>query len=58
MKDFGEIFKLGQGYFHPRGNQITRDEFLLDVRQMRLPFQEYESCKYTLIAMFGLKTSN
>ena len=38
MKEFGEIFNLGQGYFNPRGASLSRDDFMEDVRNMQLDF--------------------
>lgn len=58
MKDFADIFGLGSGFFNPRGNLLTREDFMQDVGTMRIPFTEYEACKSTLLAMLGLKTGN
>ena len=57
MRDFGDIFKLGSGFFNSRGATLTMHDFLDDVRPMSIDFSEYENVKWTLIAIMGLKTS-
>jgi len=31
MRDFGEIFGLGTGFFNPRGSLITKEDFIKDI---------------------------
>jgi hypothetical protein len=58
MKDFGEIFGLGVGYFNPRSHVLTKEEFLQDLSSVTIKFADYESCKHTLIAMLGLRAAS
>ena len=55
MRDFGEIFGLGTGFFNPRGQTLSREDFLKDISSINIKFSLYESCKYTFIAMLGLR---
>lgn len=58
MKDFAEIFNLGQNFFGPRGASVSKDDFIADVQDMNLNFSLYERAKYAMIAMLGLKPKN
>jgi DUSP domain len=58
MRDFGEIFGLGSGYFNPRGSTLSRSDFLNDVSNVVIKFSDYEACKFTITAMLGLRTIN
>jgi hypothetical protein len=31
MRDFGEIFGLGIGFFNPRGQTVTKEDFIKDI---------------------------
>jgi hypothetical protein len=31
MRDFGEIFGLGVGFFNPRGQTLTKEDFIKDI---------------------------
>ena len=55
MKDFAEIFSLGPAFFQTRGQILMREDFEADLNPMNIQFSEYESCKFTLVAMLGLR---
>ena len=58
MKDFTEIFFLGQAFFQTRGHSLPREEFKADLKNMTLKFSDYESCKFAFTAMLGLRANS
>jgi hypothetical protein len=58
MKDFTEIFNLGQAFFQTRGPTLYKHDFKADLKNIILKYSEYESCKYTLTAMLGLRATS
>ncbi|CDW76980.1 ubiquitin carboxyl-terminal hydrolase 15 [Stylonychia lemnae] len=54
MRDFSDIFKLGQNFFAPRGTTMTQQDFIDDILPLNLDFSIYEKSKYILTAMMGL----
>ena len=55
MKDLAEVFSLGPEFFQARGQTLSREDFEADLKPMNLQFSEYETCKFTLFAMLGLR---
>ena len=58
MRDFAEIFDLGINFFGPRGNQITKEDFIEDLKDMHIDYSIYEKTRYVIIAMLALKPTN
>lgn len=58
MKDFAEVFDLGINFFGPRGNQISKEDFNEDLKNMHLDFTIYEKTRFVIIAMLALQPAN
>ena len=54
MRDFAEIFGLQNNFFGPRGASISKQDFIEDIKTLVTDFEQYERCKYIMIAMLGL----
>jgi len=55
MKDLAEVFSLGQEFFQARGQAMNKEDFEADLKPMNLQFSEYETCKFTFVAILGLR---
>jgi hypothetical protein len=58
MREFAEIFNLGFNFFHARGGQINKTDFVEDLMSLRMDFSIYEKSKYIMAAIIGLNLAN
>jgi hypothetical protein len=55
MKDLAEVFSLGPEFFQARGQAMNKEDLEADLKPMNLQFSEYETCKFTFVAILGLR---
>lgn len=58
MKDFSEIFELGPTFFVNRGQQVSKNEFIDDLIEMKIDFSVYENTKFIMKGMIALQAQS